>query len=498
MNYFYISFALLVFLFLSCDSPEKKEEKIAKKYCSSCHVFPSPALLDKQSWQTGVLPEMKFRMGLDNSKLWNFSESELKMILPSMLSTAMVTNEEWKAIENFYLRNAPDTLQITNIAAADTTLPFIVEKVKLPLKGTPFGTLIKKDSLNNLLYYGTRLGDLYRLSTEFVLIDSFNLKTPASDIIYKEKTEPLLLGMGIMDPNDYPKGKLVSLNLKTSNLTTILDSLQRPVHVEETDFDNDGLKDFIICSFGNYTGNLVAFQQKKDGSYKKYILENAPGARKVIVKDFDNNGLPDILVLMTQGDEQIILLHNYGNFKFRITSLLRFPPVYGSSYFDIGDFNGDGKFDILYTNGDNGDFSMILKPYHGIRIFLNDGTNRFTEDLFIFMHGASKAIARDFDQDGDIDIAAISFFPDFKNTPEQGFVFFENRNNKYFPRVTNLGKGARWIVMEEMDIDNNGSMDLVLAALNFPTNVPQELFQQWEKDPIHFLVLKNKLNQAKE
>ena len=69
----------------------------------------------------------------------------------------------------------------------------------------------------------------------------------------------------------------------------------------------------------------------------------------------------DILALMSQGDEKIILLLNQGDFNFRINTILSFPPVYGSSYFDVADFNHDGKFDILYTNGDNADYSMILK-----------------------------------------------------------------------------------------------------------------------------------------
>ena len=39
--------------------------------------------------------------------------------------------------------------------------------------------------------------------------------------------------------------------------------------------------------------------------------------------------------------------------------LLRFQPVYGSSYFEFADFNKDGHKDILYTCGDNADFSPM-------------------------------------------------------------------------------------------------------------------------------------------
>lgn len=46
------------------------------------------------------------------------------------------------------------------------------------------------------------------------------------------------------------------------------------------------------------------------------------------------------------------------------------------------DFNGDGKLDIVYVNGDNFDYSRVLKPYHGIRILENDGKNNFHERYF--------------------------------------------------------------------------------------------------------------------
>src|SRR5690606_38244050 len=104
-----------------------------------------------------------------------------------------------------------------------------------------------------------------------------------------------------------------------------------------------------------------------------------PGARKTIVRDVNRDGRPDILALFAQGDERIVSYTNRGNFSFDETILLRFSPVDGTSYFEIADFNGDGHFDILVTNGDNADYSPIIKPYHGVTIYENDGENVFTE-----------------------------------------------------------------------------------------------------------------------
>jgi hypothetical protein len=212
----------------------------------------------------------------------------------------------------------------------------------------------------------------------------------------------------------------------------------------------------------------LVLENTGDEKFKKHILNPMPGARKVVVQDFNHDGLQDVLALMTQGDERLILYTNTGDFNFDTQVLLRFPPVYGCNYFEVADFNSDGHFDILLTNGDNADYSAILKPYHAVRIYTNDGKNNFTQTWSFAMPGASQASALDFDKDGDLDVAAISFFPDFARTPERGFIYFENKgSNNLHPQTTLFAAYGRWLVMESADIDQDGDIDLLLGAANF-------------------------------
>jgi hypothetical protein len=88
------------------------------------------------------------------------------------------------------------------------------------------------------------------------------------------------------------------------------------------------------------------------------------------------------------------------------------------------------------ANGDNGDFGLPLKRYHGIRAYLNDGTNHFKEAFFYPMHGAYKAVARDFDGDGDFDLATIAFYPDFTAAAPESFVYLENKGGLRFEPFT--------------------------------------------------------------
>ena len=39
---------------------------------------------------------------------------------------------------------------------------------------------------------------------------------------------------------------------------------------------------------------------------------------------------------------------------------------------------------------------------------------------------------RDYDLDGDLDIAAISFFPDYHRYPEESFIYLENNGKLNF------------------------------------------------------------------
>jgi len=350
-------------------------------------------------------------------------------------------------------------------------------------------SMVIADTAARKIWISTRQSNLTSYSYDWKVKDSLKLNSPASAMIFPSGESPLITAMGIMDPNDQPKGQILRYS-GPGNISLVADSLKRPVYIEEADFNNDGRKDLVICAFGNYGGELVVLENVGDG-YLHHTISYLPGARKVIVKDFNNDERPDILALFTQGDEQISLLTNAGNFNFRINTLLRFSPVMGSSYFEIADFDKNGSWDILYTNGDNADYSIILKPYHGVHLYLNNGKNQFKESWFHSMPGSSKAMARDFDKDGDLDIAAISFFPDFERNPERGFIYFENTGGAFSPQTAPLGAAGRWLVMDVFDIDGDDDEDVVLGALNFNDAIPRELSASWGADPVDLLILKN-------
>ena len=97
---------------------------------------------------------------------------------------------------------------------------------------------------------------------------------------------------------------------------------------------------------------------------------------------------------------------------------------------------------------------------------MNDGKNNFSQKYFYPIHGCFKAIARDFDKDGDLDIATISFFPDARNQPTEGFVYLENKTGYQFEAssIKEFAEG-RWLTMDAGDINGDGYDDIVIGSL---------------------------------
>ncbi|MCB0373839.1 MAG: VCBS repeat-containing protein, partial [Muricauda sp.] len=229
----------------------------------------------------------------------------------------------------------------------------------------------------------------------------------------------------------------------------------------------------------------------------KEVLLNLPGAIRTIAKDMDNDGRKDIVALMTQSNESITIFYQTDDLEFESKNVLEFSPVYGTSWFELVDYNGDGLQDIITVNGDNADISFVKKPYHGMRIFLNEGNNTFSEAYFYPMHGATRVVSNDYDQDGDLDFALISTFPDYGQFAEYTFVYLENKNQDTFnfeTKVLAAPNAGRWFLMDASDVDGDGDKDIVLSSFTLVFSpIPKELGQKWSEGNVDIVVLENKL-----
>ena len=510
-SFLLISF-FLIFLLSSCKnyhrnnshadvslSSIKNGEDLAKAYCQSCHLLPDPSLLNSKSWENGVLPQMGPRLGIFKFGLKNYPMIRDYYIGSDFYpSQPLLSLNEWQNIVDYYTATSPDSLPLqerkypirTGLSLFKAELP----NINYQGPATCYVKINARDSSHPIMISDAMKENMLFINKEFKIKDSVNGTGPVVDIDFSSN-KLLACDIGVLNPNNgkFGKGELIDMNVNghfQKDTAKIIEGLQRPVQITSADLNNDGRKDYVICEFGFLTGALSWWENLGNNHFKKHVILNTPGAIKVYIQDYNHDGLPDIWALFAQGDENISLFTNKGNGMFDQQKVLRFPPSYGSSYFELDDFNKDGYPDIVYTCGDNADYSTVLKPYHGVYIFMNDGTNHFSKKYFFPINGCYKAVARDYDGDGDLDIAAISFFADYEKQPEEGFVYLKNTGGLNFHpySLPEAGEG-RWLTMDAGDIDGDGKIDLILGNFSIgPVMMKHKV--DWKLTP-PFMILKN-------
>ena len=475
----------------------REGKRLAAIYCQSCHLLPTPDLANAASWEKGILPAMGPRLGIfrHNFDVYPSGRRDTNVSRSFYPSQPLLNPDEWQHIIDYYTATSPDSMPGQQrphpIAEGLSLFEARVPDWRFPMPAT---TLVKIDTsagARGLLTYDIHYQHLYRISPTLQVVDSMADKGGLVDLIPRQDGWTAC-NIGVLNPNNGKFGRIQAVNASlTLDTVPVAAGLQRPVQIEEADLNQDGKKDLVVCEFGNLTGALSWLENKGNGQYQRHVIRAVPGAIRVCVGDFNKDGLPDIMALFAQGDEGIFLFTNKGGGRFDQRPLLRFPPSYGSVYFELDDMNKDGYPDIVYACGDNADFSVIRKPYHGVYIFLNDGKYNFTQRYFFPINGCYKAIARDFDGDGDLDIATISFFPDVDHQPQEGFVYLENKGDfDFLPYSLPATQQGKWLTMDAGDINGDGRPDLVLGNFSFFTPVTKTGVD-FKKGP-PFMVLINK------
>jgi hypothetical protein len=232
------------------------------------------------------------------------------------------------------------------------------------------------------------------------------------------------------------------------------------------DYDNDGYLDILITG-NNGSGNVTKiYRNNGNNTFTEQSGISLAGINggSVTWADYDNDGYLDILITGWAGSPISKIYRNNGNNTFSEQTGISLTGVYDSSV-AWGDYNNDGKPDILLTGfrnttglPDSSGYTYLTKLYQ------NNGNNSFTEQDNFSLPGIDSCSVAwvDYNNDGYMDITSSRF-------RQQYFLFprakvYQNNGDNTFTRQEDIQlKGFIDGSQTCGDFDNDGDLDYLLS-----------------------------------
>lgn len=277
--------------------------------------------------------------------------------------------------------------------------------------------------------------------------------------------------LGMLFPNNDKIGSVVVLENDgkcTFKKHSIAEKIARVSDVRAGDLDGDGDMDLAAAQFGYDDGETRWIENLGNWKFQSHSLQNISGPINVELSDVDQDGDLDILSLVSQEWEEIYCFVNDGKGNFQPKLLWGSNNEdFGSSGICMADINGDGKQDILYTNGDAFDYvPPTPRPWHGIQWLENKGNLNFAFHRICNFAGAFSARATDIEQDGDMDIFAVSGFNLWNKPESESFIWIENIGGTQFKKHPLASSPTHLLTLEPGDFNNDGQIDMVTGGMH--------------------------------
>lgn len=454
------------------------EDTELQQACGTCHRVPPADILPRAAWRDAIGRMQAIQDGVD---------AVMSASAATPLSDAFA-----KALA-YYERRAPEALAPPEAWPAEAASPSFERRWLTPPDAPPTPAIsnvqlldVEGDERPELIACDMRhgmvlLGRPYDRGAPLVPIA--DLASPSHAVVVdldRDGTRDLLVAeLGEFLPRDHKKGAVVWLRGVGGGRYApfSIGGLPRVADARAADVDGDGDLDLLVAAFGfRRTGGVLLLENRTtDWSQPQFApkaLDERPGAVALETADLNGDRRVDFVTVLAQEHEQVIAFLHSGGLSFRPEVLYTAPhPHWGSSGLALADLDADDDLDILLSNGDTFDDSL-LRPYLGLgwmeNVTTEGGGLRFDYRRLAAVQGPHGVRAVDLDGDRDLDVLASALVVGGAGEADArlpGLVWLEQVAPRRFERRTLMMGHPRHASFAAADFDGDGDVDLVVGEM---------------------------------
>jgi hypothetical protein len=221
--------------------------------------------------------------------------------------------------------------------------------------------------------------------------------------------------------------------------------------VAVADFNGDGDLDIATSA-----GNVLIGNGK--GQYTETSVIVAYKTGSVLAVDVNGDGIPDVIT----GYNDIAVALGLGGGAFNVPVYSTLPSVISGMV--SGDFNGDGKLDLLVVSNEGSG---------GLYFLAGNGNGSFQAAKLIAPGGFSGIVEADFNGDGKLDAAVIDFNQSAGN---YRLLLYLGQGNGAFKAPVVIATGVSAISSAlAVDVNGDGKIDLIVGGASTGANPRPEV-----------------------